>query len=127
MKIINQFCGLTGLLLIVFIHTANAQKGMISGEVIDSNGKEKIPFASIALFQQDDSTPVKGVVSDETGKFELNKIPHGNYNLIVSFMGYKTDTLGSIILNPQNSEVKLGQLTLVQSVISLEGVEIQGL
>ncbi len=127
MKIINQYCGLIGLFIIVLSNAAFAQKGMISGEVIDSKTKEKIPFASIALFQQEDSNPVKGVVSDEAGVFELNKIPDGNYNLIVSFMGYKADTLGSIILNPQNSEVKLGQLTLVQSVIRLEGVEIQGM
>jgi hypothetical protein len=125
-KAINLISSLTGLLLILFIHTSFAQKGTISGEIVDSQSKDKIPFTSIALYQQDYSNAVKGVVSDENGYFELNKIAEGNYNLIVSFMGYNADTLGSIILNQQNTDVKLGPIPLVQSVIKLEGVEVQG-
>ena len=47
--------------------------------------------------------------------------------MIISFMGYNADTLGSISLNQQNSEVNLGMLSLEQAVIKLESVEIQGL
>ncbi|MCK5468129.1 MAG: carboxypeptidase-like regulatory domain-containing protein, partial [Cyclobacteriaceae bacterium] len=127
MKIINLLFPLILLFSIIFLNTADAQKGVISGEIIDSQSNEKVPFASIALFQQDYSNTVKGVVSDENGKFNLHKIPYGNYNLIISFMGYNSDTLGAISLNQQNSEVDLGVLSLAQSVINLESVEIRGL
>lgn len=127
MLVINRFCGLLGLFIFLFSINVNAQKGSISGEIVDSESKEKIPFASIALFQQEDSNPVKGVVSDEYGVFELKKIPEGNYRLVISFMGYNADTLGSITLNQQNTDVKLGALPLDQSVIKLEGIEVQGM
>lgn len=127
MKVTNLFYKLVLLFFIVFLKTAIAQKGMISGEIIDSQNNEKVPFASIALFEQDYSNTVKGVVSDENGKFNLNKIPYGNYNLIISFMGYNSDTLSSILVNRQNAEIALGVLPLVQSVINLEGVEVRGL
>ena len=127
MKIISHFHSISLLFFIVFINAANAQKGAISGEIIDERSKEKVPFASIALFQEDFSNAAKGVVSDENGKFKIDKIPYGNYNMIISFMGYNADTLGSISLNQQNSEVNLGMLSLEQAVIKLESVEIQGL
>lgn len=127
MKVINQVCGLIGLLIIVFVNVAFAQKGTITGEITDSESNEKIPFASIALYQQDYSNTQNGVVSDENGNFKLSKIPYGNYNLIVSFMGYDTDTLGSITVTQHNADVKLGTLPLVQSILSLEGIEVQGL
>lgn len=126
MKVINLLSSLTGLFLILFINTSIAQKGTISGEIVDSESNEKIPFASIALCLHDYSNTLKGVVSDENGTFKLNKIPEGNYNLVVSFMGYHADTLGSIAVSQQNTEVNLGSVPLVQSIISLEGVEVQG-
>ncbi|MCK5372122.1 MAG: carboxypeptidase regulatory-like domain-containing protein, partial [Cyclobacteriaceae bacterium] len=80
MKIINLLLPLILLFSIAFLNTAHALKGTISGEIIDSQSNEKVPFASIALFHQDYSNTVKGVVSDENGKFNLHKIPYGNYN-----------------------------------------------
>ena len=127
MKLTNLFYNLIFLFFVICLNTAIAQKGIISGEIMDSQSNEKVPFASIALFEQDYSNTVKGVVSDENGKFDLTKIPYGNYNLIISFMGYNSDTLSSILVNQQNAEVTLGVLPLVQSVINLEGVEVRGL
>jgi len=42
-------------------------------------------------------------------------------------MGYTTDTLRNLTLNQSNRRIFLGRLPLAQSVINLEGVEVQGL
>ncbi len=115
------------LFSIAFLNVGFAQKGAISGEIIDGHSNEQVPFASIALYQQDYSETVKGAVSDESGKFKLNKIPYGSYNLIISFMGYDSDTLSSIAVSQQNSNVALGVLNLTPSIVNLESVEIKGL
>ncbi len=122
-KIIHLSC----LFSFAFLHLVFAQKGTITGEIIDAQSSEEVPFASIALYQQDYSETVKGVVSDESGRFKLNKIPYGNYNLIISFMGYDTDTLSAIAVSQLNSNLALGVLNLVPSTIKLESVEIKGL
>lgn len=117
-------------LAVIFLFSVSfsfAQTGSISGEIYDAQNVETIPFASVALYNSSFEQSIKGTISDENGKFSLAKIPFGNYNLIVSFMGYTTDTISDINLNQSNPQVFLGKLPLKQAVINLAGVEVQGL
>ena len=45
-------------------------------------------FVNVALIKDADVVPAAGVVSDENGRFELPRIPNGNYLLRISFVGY---------------------------------------
>ena len=108
------------------IQTCYAQKTVISGEVYDEKNQESIPFANVALFSTDFQEAISGSVSDEDGKFELKKVPFGEYNLVVSFIGYSGDTLPQLFLNQNNSKIQLGRINLVPSTINLEEIEIQG-
>lgn len=108
------------------IITGFAQRGSITGDVFDKNSNENIPFANIALFDQDFQNAITGGVSDENGKFELKKIPYGNYSLLISFIGYSTDTLSAIVVNQNNSAQNIGKISLSPSVLKLDEIEIQG-
>ena len=73
------------LLHIVFIlcaFTAQAQYAL-KGLVLDANSSEPIPYAHIKLNDEN------GVVSDKDGRFEINELHAGTYQLEVSFVGYK--------------------------------------
>lgn len=107
--------------------TSSGQKTSISGVIYDETTDEAIPFASIAIFNINFDETVKGTLSDENGIFSMNKIPYGNYNLVISFMGYNSDTLKNISINQGNPNVELGKLILNYATVKLEGVEIQGL
>ena len=114
------------LLTFAFFNNSVAQKGYISGQIYDQSNGEKIPFTSVALFDSSIKQIVKGSVSDENGNFSLDKIAFGEYQLMVSFIGYVSDTI-NVVLNQSNSNIALGRLPLSQATVNLDGVEIKGL
>ncbi|MCK0132081.1 TonB-dependent receptor [Flavobacteriaceae bacterium F08102] len=76
-KIIVSF-----ILFTLFIQSTQAQTGTIKGSV-KTNGKPKA-FAQVII----DSTNF-GTITNRHGNFILAKIPFGNYQITVSYIGYK--------------------------------------
>ena len=78
-------------LLIVLFYSVilgiSAQTRVISGEVTDKNTKEPLPGVTVLV--QNSKT---GTVTDINGKYSLN-LPAGNTTLIVSYIGYKSQTV----------------------------------
>ena len=77
-------------LIILFLFSLSvcyAQEFKVSGTVRDANSRDLLPYANISL--KDDT---KGVSSDTEGEYELT-LPAGNYELLVSYIGYKTETI----------------------------------
>lgn len=67
---------------------ARAQTSSIKGIVTDVK-KIPVEYANIILYDSADSTRiVKATTTDVKGRFELSKIPHGNYRLHGSCVGY---------------------------------------
>jgi iron complex outermembrane receptor protein len=116
---------LAGVFFVFFISACYGQKGLISGEIIDEEINEYIPYANVSLINSDFSRTITGGISDEKGQFELTKIPFGNYNLVVSFIGYDSDTISLPQVDASNSAQKL-TISLVPSTINLSEVEIRG-
>ena len=104
--------------------TTYAQKGSITGVVTDENTSDHIPFASIALFKNAGENPVTGTITDNEGNFVLKNIQWGNYTLEISFMGYKSKSIENILVNPDNSELVLGEISLAPSTYELNEVEV---
>ncbi len=77
-------------LFFIFFLTANlslfAQN--ITGSVADGAGKPQ-EFATVALMKAQDSSLVKGAVTDADGKFEIENVEAGQYFLNVSVVGFK--------------------------------------
>lgn len=63
---------------------ALAQTGIISGKVTD-NKKEPLPFASVYINQ----TTI-GTTTGVDGTFKLQRVPEGEQDLVVSFVGFQT-------------------------------------
>jgi hypothetical protein len=59
-------------------------RGTIAGTVIDAKTKSPIPFATVFL-----ANSSHGVESSANGSFQLEKIPPGKYDLVVSLIGYE--------------------------------------
>ena len=96
----------------------------VQGIVSDKTTNDIIPFAAVVLIS--DNEPLqKGNISNGNGSFLLDNLKYGNYKLLVSFMGYKTDTISKIILSKQNPKINLGNIQLRPSSIDLEEVEVK--
>ena len=76
------------LLLSLGVMAALAQ-GSVRGRVIDRQTNETMQFVNIAV-QTTAGKVVKGAITDATGQFHIDGLPNGNYQLQVSFVGYKT-------------------------------------
>ncbi|MEM6321893.1 MAG: outer membrane beta-barrel family protein [Bacteroidota bacterium] len=83
----NQFQLLFALLCFVQMLTAQNQ---LSGTILNHQN-EPVPYATVVLYQQQDSVFVKGTATDNDGQFEFKKIPNGTYYLEASMLGFATE------------------------------------
>ncbi|MEC4115122.1 outer membrane beta-barrel family protein [Myroides pelagicus] len=109
---------LTAIFFIVFICTSFAQKGKITGTVIDKDLQTAVAYATIAI--KDGDQIVTGAMSDESGNFEVT-VKNNKYVLEVQFIGYQTLQKN---IELKESPLALGKLYLQPEATTLEGVNI---
>lgn len=102
------------------------QNGSIEGRIVDLNSSEGIPFASVSLVNSSVQDVVGGVVSDDQGRFEISKVAKGDFKVVISFIGYTSDTISNISINESTRSVDLGNIQLSPTVINLDEIEIEG-
>lgn len=107
-------------ILVLFLFTSLGLNAQIKGILKDSTSKEVVMFANIGLLNPNDSSLIKGTVSDQNGKFKLTGVKDGEYILKVSFIGYQPFEKK---INYKN-KLDLGTIYLKQSAQILEGYEI---
>ncbi|MCU0402230.1 MAG: TonB-dependent receptor [Algoriphagus sp.] len=80
-----------GLILYLASFTAWAQNSL-SGKVVDA--KSNAPLVGATAWAE---TANRGTVTDENGKFTLNKLPQGNIEVKVSYLGYETERVTVVV------------------------------
>lgn len=83
-----------------FSLSAQFGNGAIKGTVTEGKAKP-VMFADVALWQGNNI--IGGTITDENGVFELKAIPPGKYDLEVSSLGYSSQRLNQIIVNPNKT------------------------
>ncbi len=108
------------IILLILVATLNpviAQETQLSGKIekIDTdNIRTSLPYANVYWFGR--ST---GTTSNENGMFKLQKPAHENLYLIVSYVGYITDTI-LVQKNQTELNVTLVKNTTIQEIV-IEG------
>lgn len=113
-------------ILTLFALNANAQKGKITGRVVDNKTSGPVEYASVTLLNPVDSSMVQGVgaVTASNGTFSLSA-PYGRYLLRVTFMGYAPYIHSSqVTLSVQHSSVSLGKIIISPSAAVLDAVVV---
>lgn len=100
--------------------------GTISGIIIDEETNTPLPYSSVSLFNQRDSTLVTGAISDDDGKFTITEVPIGLFFLKIQFIGYQTERIDSIRITPQNRNIKLETINILPNTTDFQDVEIEG-
>jgi TonB-dependent receptor len=92
--------------------------GTLNGSVKDAQSKEPLIGAAVVLQNLN-----KGTATDENGNYVIQDIPEGEYEVLVSYVGYKQASFSKVKIRSQQ-ETKL-HINL-QTDIQLEGVEVTG-
>lgn len=90
--------------------SARAQTGQISGKAVDEATGDPMIGATIRLKESG-----KGAYTNVNGEFKLDKVPVGEYTLVISYMGYQT-------LEYQGVKVIPGETTKIDAALAEEGV-----
>jgi outer membrane receptor protein involved in Fe transport len=101
-----------------------AQSGSITGIVTDKVTGDKIPFSNVVVVFNNRTASPKGTVSDKDGKFGIDKLQFGNYNIVISFIGYQPDTIRNIDIDRQVQHVDLGETKLSAVTVALGEVVV---
>ena len=112
---------LTFLILFCLCFNGFAQGSTIIANVLEKECSEPLAGASVALYQENDSSFMAGTVADLNGIFELKSVPKGTYMLEISFIGFiplkipvsitgENKNLGTIYL--QASEILMNEVTV---------------
>lgn len=77
-------------LCIQIIQAQNKQNSVISGVVCDSLTKKSLPFCTILVLKESDSTFVFGTITDKDGKYNLENVLSSPYIVKFNFVGYRS-------------------------------------
>ncbi len=87
------------LLFSTFQSEAQQRPGSLRGIVTDSSTGESIPFANVIVLD-DSLSQVTGGSTDLDGRFNINPINPGTYNVEVTFVGYSKMRIKEVMITP---------------------------
>jgi Fe(3+) dicitrate transport protein len=108
---------LTFVAFLTLTHAFSQTTGNIKGSIAD-NKKAPLDLVNIVLYKTN-----FGATTDIKGQYSINHIPAGNYQIIISHIGYKSVRQQIRVKNNDNAEFSF---TLKDSVIKMSSVEVQG-
>lgn len=95
----------------------SAQKQIVSGTVSDSN--QPLPGATVKI-----AGSSKVVITDVDGKFSVNDLQPGHYDLQFSYLGYESQNMTIDLLSDQSLD--LGVISMFQKQKNIDEVVVTG-
>jgi len=123
-KLLLKLCFVSLALLFGTSTAFAAEKGVISGKVVEEVGGLSIPSAVISVYIDGSEQPVVTSATDEDGRFSIKNLKPGNYSIRVSFVGYASLKVNGIALTEKDYDKNLGSLKLSSEQNSLQEVTI---
>ena len=114
----KKFLPLAFLLLAASWSTAQGPTQTIRGKVVDASTRKALPYATVMLV--DESI---GTTTNEEGRFVMEEVPVGRYDLKVSYVGYKPVTIPELMVG-SGKEVVL-EIEMEESYAELEEVVVK--
>lgn len=120
--------GLFSLVVILFLSIGQlmSQSGSIRGVVVNKANSEPVEFVNVVINVPEDGSFVAGSVTDIDGAFIVTDLPIGSYNLSVSYVGYKPNTI-SFEVKASERPINLGKITIEENSELLDAVQILGM
>ena len=117
-KIVASF-----ILLLFISFQSYAQNASVSGIIKDKTTLSPLPFVSVTIKLEKDSSLIIGTITNEEGRFTLNNIKQGRYYIEVSYLGYITHKQ-PLFVGSLNSFLDAGTIALIEDTKILDAVEV---
>lgn len=111
---------LTLMFLVSFTAVSAQNKIKITGNVVDSQEKYPLEYATISFFKANENDPVTGGITDLEGKFNIEVVP-GVYDVKIEYLSYKSKTYKNKSLT---EDMDLGTLGLEIDMAALNEVTV---
>ena len=112
------------LCFLLYFGGLNAQKGILTGKIIDSQTSTPLSYASVRVLKNSDSTLLSGNITGENGAFSV-ETPFGQAYAVVEFIGYKPLKLAAFTLSKEHATHDLGVIKLSSTATTLNEVVVQ--
>lgn len=106
-----------------FAHPSFLPDPILEGQLVEASSGEPLSFATVMLYDAQDSTMVANALTDDQGNFALSS-PTGEHYLVFQFVGYENRIISDVVVSAQQAEIDLGTVTLRQEAVSLGEVQI---
>lgn len=100
-----------------------SDKGKVQGVVIDNHTNKPVESVTVRLMK--DSSVVKGTATDADGKFLIDNVPFGMFNLVVEYIGYKENIVKNVLLESKNPSIDLGTIKLNADSYTTEEIKVE--
>ena len=117
---------LTTLLFVCLAAVSYAQSGKATVTIVDANSKEGIVGAVVELSPVANPEKTKQYVSGFAGKTSIATTKYGEYNVVITFLGYE-DKKTRIKIDAPNKD--LGKIEISESATNIDAVvkEVQAI
>jgi hypothetical protein len=99
------------------------QRLQIKGAICDKETQELLSSATVNCLRSTDSSKVALTFTDKSGYFHLDSLPHDNYTLYITYLGYQS-LMYSIKKTTDNNAIELGIIAMQRTGFSLSQIEI---
>ncbi|GAA4465950.1 outer membrane beta-barrel family protein [Nibrella saemangeumensis] len=97
--------------------------GTVSGEVRDAAGRP-LEFVTMLLLRANDSTLVKGAISDASGQYTIDNVAAGSYRVATSLVGYQKVFSAVIAVDADHPKVIVPALGTKEDTRTLGEVKV---
>ena len=109
--------------LITIASSGQVSSVTVSGGVKSKSDRSNLPYVNIVLKTVSDSAFVSGTITDEEGRFTLDKIAPGTYHLQASFLGYET-AVRPLFVGSLSGFLDIPAIELAESATALQEVVV---
>lgn len=104
------------LLIALLFKLSSSSTTDITGKVIGKVLNEKaVPFKNSVVSLASDSLVVRMTRTNDKGYFLFDKLPKGNYRILIMLTGYEKYTTGFFQLTERKPSREFGEITLRES------------
>ena len=103
----------------------NATTFSVRGSITDSIERQPLDAANVVIIKAKDSVFVAGGMSSENGVFEIGKVPAGQYQLMVSYLGYHT-VMQPLTLSGTPRTINVGGINMQKQNVQIGEVVVAG-